>query len=237
MRINKYLALCELGSRRKVEEYITEGLVSVNNEIITDLSFQVNEDDIVKFNNIVIKPQTNKVYIMLNKPTAYLSSAVNQGKMQSVLNLLPNVKERIFPVGRLDYNTEGLLLLTNDGEFANKIITPKFEIEKEYEVVFKNKPTNQQLTFLTGEIVLDDQKIRPAIINNLKVFNEQKNLYYLTITIHEGKNRQIRKMFEMAKLKIISLKRIRIGKLLLGKLKTGQYKKLNEQEIKLIFEK
>lgn len=233
MRINKYLADCELGSRRSVEQFITSGKVTVNGVVVTNLSAQINEGDKVCFNGKQVNVQNTKVYIMLNKPKAYLSSTVNEDNKISVLKLIKEVKQKIYPVGRLDYNTEGLLLLTNDGEFANQIISPKNEIEKEYVVVFKPQPQPKQLKVLTSGMVIEGYKTKPAIISDVTKNND--GTFSLNIIIHEGRNRQIRKMFELVDLKILALKRIRIGNLQLGNLKTGEYKLLNKNEQNKIF--
>lgn len=234
MRINKYLAACELGSRRKVEELILNKLVKVNDALVTDLSYQVNALDIVKVNETIVRLQENKVYIMLYKPKNYITTTKEQFKRPYVLQLLSTVQEKVYPVGRLDYNTEGLLLLTNDGDFANKIISPKSEIEKEYEVIFSNLLNDRQLNDLQTRMVIDGYSIKPAIIKNVQKL--KTNEYKLNIIIHEGRNRQIRKMFELVNLKIINLKRIRIGNLHLGSLKTGSYRYLTKDEINKIFE-
>ena len=233
MRLNRFLAQCELGSRRSVEELIISGKVQINGTVVTALFTTVNPADVVLVNGKVVKPQQNKVYVMLNKPKAYLSSSVNEGKKVSVLKLMPNIHQKIYPVGRLDFNTEGLLLLTNDGDFANKIISPKNEIEKEYVVNFKPAPSPKQLAILASGMVIEGYKTKPAIISNVSKTSD--GTHNLNITIHEGRNRQIRKMFELVDLKIINLKRIRIGNLMLGKLKTGEHKMLTQNEIKLIF--
>lgn len=234
MRINKYLAACELGSRRKVEELILNKLVKVNDALVTDLSYQVNALDIVKVNETIVRLQENKVYIMLYKPKNYITTTKEQFKRPYVLQLLSTVQEKVYPVGRLDYNTEGLLLLTNDGDFANKIISPKNEIEKEYEVIFSNLLNDRQLNDLQTRMVIDGYSIKPAKIKNVQKL--KTNEYKLNIIIHEGRNRQIRKMFELVNLKIINLKRIRIGNLHLGSLKTGAYRYLAKDEINKIFE-
>lgn len=232
MRINKYLAMCELGSRRKVEEFVLNGLVSINDKIIKDLSYDVSDNDIVKFKGNIVKPESNKVYIMLNKPRCYITSLKDEKDRKIVTDLLKGVKEKVFPVGRLDYNTEGLLLLTNDGDWANSITHPSKHICKTYEVKIKHMPTNKQLNSLRTGIVIDGRKTLPAKVN---IVAQEDDFVILHITIFEGRNREIRKMFEFLNLKIYNLKRISIGQLLLGDLKEGKFKYLNKQEINMVF--
>lgn len=234
MRINKYLASCELGSRRSVEELILNNKVKVNDILVNNLSFKIFSGDVVKVNNKIVTPQQNKVYIMLNKPKGYITTTNEQFNRPYVLQLLQNVQEKVYPVGRLDYNTEGLLLLTNDGDFANKVISPKNEIEKEYEVIFSDLNSEKQLQKLQSSMEIDGYKIKPAIITNFNKINSNK--FKLNIIIHEGRNRQIRKMFELANLKITNLKRVRIGKLLLNNLPIGKFELLTKEEINKIFQ-
>lgn len=232
MRINKYLSSCELGSRRKVEEYIKSKDIMVNGSILTDLSYDVKDQDIVKFQGKVVKPQENKVYIMLNKPRCYITSLKDEKDRKIVTDLLKNVKEKVFPVGRLDYNTQGLLLLTNDGVWANNIIHPSKHIYKTYEVCLKVVLTGKQLSQIRKGMVVDNIKYLPAKIDF--VGNEGEfNLY--NITIMEGKNREIRRIFDSMNVKIYSLKRIAIGGLLLGDLQEGKYRYLDEKEKNLVF--
>lgn len=235
MRINKYLAKCELGSRRGVENLIRAGKISVNEEIITDLSVTVNpETDIVMYEGKAVKPVDKTIYVMINKPKGYLSSTKDQFDKQSVLKLLSNINNKIYPIGRLDYNTTGLLLLTNDGDITNKIIAPQHGIEKEYVVEFKGQLTNSILNTLTSPMNIDDYIINPAKISNINVNNKLKTTT-LNIIINEGRNRQIRKMFSQVGLKIVSLHRIRIGGLKLENLKIGEHKTLTKDEINKVF--
>ena len=232
MRINKYLATCELGSRRKVEEFILNREITVNNNIINTLSYDVQENDIVKYKGKIVSPQQKKVYIMLNKPKCYITSLKDDQDRKLVTDLVKDIKCKVFPVGRLDYNTEGLLLLTNDGDWANEIIHPSKHINKTYEVKVKVMPTNKQLNSLRNGIVIDDRKTLPA---KVKVVDFADSYYILHMTIHEGRNREIRKMFESLNIKIYNLKRISIGELELGNLKEGKYRYLNNIEKELVF--
>lgn len=232
MRINKYLAMAQLGSRRKVEELISKGEVSVNGTTVTQLATQITDNDVVFVNNKPVTAQTKMTTVMLNKPIGYLSSTADQDNKPCVLHLLPEKFKHLYPVGRLDFNTQGMLLLTNDGALTNQIIHPKGEIEKVYEVLFRPKPTPLQLKQLTQPMNLDGYTIAPAQIEQVKAGLDGWTLH---MTIHEGRNRQIRKMFAATGLKILALKRIQIGKLTLGTLKTGQYKILTSTDISQIF--
>ena len=232
MRINKYLASCGVGSRRKVEECITDGRVSVNDEIVYSLSTDIDEtNDVVKYNGKIVKLASDKVYIMLNKPKGYLCTVSDDRGRPTVLKL---VKEnlRIYPIGRLDYNTEGLLLLTNDGDFANKIMHPSGRISKTYLVTLKSKPKPDELQKLRSGIMLEDGITQPAIVDRPKLNN---GLYDIHITIFEGRNRQVRRMFEAIGYKVYNLKREKIGQLDLGDLEIKKYRYLTKQEIEKIF--
>ena len=234
MRINKYLASCELGSRRKVEDLIKNNKIKVNNQIINDMSYDIKNTDIVEYNNTIIRPQLNKIYLMLNKPKCYITSLKDNQNRKVVMDLLKGVKEKVFPVGRLDYNTQGLLLLTNDGEWANNITHPSKHIEKTYQVKLKVLLTNNQLKMIRLGIKYGNIKYLPATI---KLKSIEDNFYIYEITIFEGKNREIRNIFETLKVKIYSLKRIAIGNLKLGDLKEGKYRYLTQEEINFIWEK
>lgn len=233
MRINKYLASCGLGSRRKVEEFVCKGQIKVNEQVVYDLSFDVKEQDVVKYNNKIISLVEDKIYLMLNKPKCYITSTKDEKGRKVVLDLVKSYKSKVFPVGRLDYNTQGLLLLTNDGDFANKVIHPSNHISKVYEVTTKYMLTNKQMNNIRNGIIIDGRRTLPAKVEFVK---NDELYYYWNITIFEGRNREIRKMFEFLGLKIYSLKRLQIGSLFLGDLKEGDYKILNNKEIEKVFE-
>ena len=232
MRINKYLATCELGSRRKVEEFVKMGQIKVNDEIITDLAYDVKNSDKVYFKNKLLSVQNNKVYIMLNKPKCYITSLKDEKDRKIVTQLLSDVKEKVFPVGRLDYNTEGLLLLTNDGDWANEITHPSKHIAKTYEVKLKYPITSKQAMQINNGIVIDGKKTLPA---KIKMIKQSEEFFVYNITIYEGRNREIRKMFEFLNLKIYNLKRISIGCLSIGNLKEGKYRYLKSNEKNMVF--
>ena len=233
MRINKYLATCGLGSRRSVEELIKKGLISINDKVVLDLSFDVSSEDIVKYKGKVLSLVEDKVYIMLNKPKCYITSTKDEQGRKVVLDLLKGCKYKVFPVGRLDYNTEGLLLLTNDGDWANNITHPSNHISKTYVVTTKYMLTNKQMNMIRNGIVIDGRRTLPA---KIELIDKDEKYYIYHITIYEGRNREIRKMFESLELKIYSLKRIQIGTLTLGDLEDGKYRYLDKKEINKVFE-
>lgn len=232
MRINKYLASCGLGSRRKCEELIRDGSISVNGVVTRELSLDIAEKDIVMFKNKQIKPNENKVYIMLNKPKCYITSLSDEKDRKIVMSLLKGCKDRVFPVGRLDYNTQGLLLLTNDGDWANEIIHPSKHIPKTYEVLLKVQLTNKQMNHIRNGIVIDGKRTLPATV---QIVDKRDNYWVTYVTIFEGRNREIRKMFEFLDVKIYGLKRLKIGGLELGNLEEGKYRYLSSDEINLVF--
>lgn len=233
MRINKYLATCGIGSRRGVEELIKNGDISVNGKVVTELSYDISSSDLVKYKGKTVSLVEDKVYIMLNKPKCYITSTKDEQGRKVVLDLLKGCKYKVFPVGRLDYNTQGLLLLTNDGDWANNIIHPSKHISKTYVVTTKYMLTNKQLNQVRNGIVIDGKRTLPA---KIELVSKDENLFYYHITIYEGRNREIRKMFEFLGLKIYSLQRIQIGLLELGKLEEGKFRYLDKKEIKLVFE-
>lgn len=232
MRINKFLASCELGSRRHVEEFVTSGRISVNNKIIKELSFDISDEDEVAFDGKIVKPTSKKVYIMLNKPHCYITSLKDEKDRKVVTDLLKKVKEKVFPVGRLDYNTQGLLLLTNDGDWANNIIHPSKHIYKTYEVKLKVILTNKELGLIRKGMLIDGIKYLPA---KIEMSHNDEDYCYYHITIMEGKNREIRRIFESMKVTIYSLKRLSIGDLELGDLQEGKYVYLDDKQKDLVF--
>jgi len=233
MRINKYLAQCGLGSRRKVEDLILSGKIKINNEIVNELGKYVNIDtDKVYFQNKLLNLTEKKFYYMLNKPQDYICSKTDNFNRKPVLSLINDDTNTLFTVGRLDYKTEGLLLITNDGKWANEIIHPRSEISKKYLVeVFGNLSKESKLKIERG-IVIDGKKTLPSKIEILKEENKKTIVH---ITIYEGRNREIRKLFESVGNKVIYLKRIKIGKLELGNLQIGKYRELTEKEKQMVF--
>ena len=229
-RLQKYLASAGIASRRKCEELILQGKIEVNGRTVTELGTKVNSKDIIKYNGKIVKPEEEKIYILLNKPIGYVTTAHEQFGRDKVLDLI-KINKRIVPVGRLDMYTSGALILTNDGELVNKLTHPKNEIDKTYNVTLKGIITEQEIEKLrTGVIIDNDYLTKPAKVKILKI-DEDKNISRVQITIHEGKNRQIRKMCEAINKKVIALHRSKIGKLDVKDLKPGEWKYLKLNEI------
>ena len=233
MRINKYLAQCNISSRRKVEEFILSGQITINDVVVETLSTQVLPTDIVKFNGVVVKPSNVKIYYLLNKPSGYITTVSDERGRHTVLDLIEKSPERIFPVGRLDMETEGMLILTNDGDFANNLFHPSKQINKVYEVVVNTQPSIEQFSNLEKGVKIDEN----FTTSPSKITHKQKlenGTFKFNITIHEGKNRQVRKMMKSVGLNVEFLKRVKIGALPLGNLPTGKYRKLTKQELDLL---
>ena len=209
MRLNKFIAASGITSRRKADELIKNGEIKINGQIVTELGTEVSEKDIVFYNNSIIKEERSKIYLMLNKPAKYLSSVSDDRSRKTVIDLVKDsYSERLYPVGRLDYETEGLLILTNDGEITNKLTHPRHHIKKTF-LVKTNKPiTNTVISNLENGVLIDEYMTKKATIKIHPKINTQ-----CEITIGEGRNRQVRKMFESQDLEVIYLKRISMGKL------------------------
>ncbi|WP_040211813.1 pseudouridine synthase [Clostridium polynesiense] len=232
MRLQKYLAQCGVASRRKSEELILQGRVYVNDMLIKDLGVKIDSDnDEVKVNNTIVKPEENKVYIMLNKPEGYITTLKDEKNRKKVVDLI-RIKERIFPVGRLDYNTSGLLILTNDGEIYNNIMHPSREIEKTYMARVKGIFTRKELQKFERGVDIGGYITAPAKIKVIKLFDNDS---LVEIKIHEGKNRQIRRMCEKLNHKVLELQRISLGEIELGDLPKGSWRHLNKKELEYIF--
>ncbi|MDO6354454.1 MULTISPECIES: pseudouridine synthase [unclassified Caloramator] len=229
-RIQKYIARCGVTSRRKAEELIKQGKVKVNGELIKDIILVDPERDIVEVNGKIIKPEEKKVYIMLNKPIGYVTTVKDEKGRRTVLDLI-DVKERIYPVGRLDYDTSGLLILTNDGDFAYKLMHPSKEVDKVYIAEVEGIPTEKELEMFRNGLKIEDYITSKAKIEILKIIDKNA---LVRIVIHEGKNRQVRKMCEKIGHKVLKLKRVQIGKIKLGSLEVGKWRYLKKEEIEWV---
>lgn len=229
-RLQKYLANCGVASRRKCEEYIKQGKIKVNGGIVTELGTKINpEKDIIEFENKKIKQNSKNIYILLNKPIGYVTTADDQFGRDTVLDLV-KVRERIVPVGRLDMYTSGALILTNDGEFVYKVTHPKHEIEKTYTVTVKGIVQNSEVEQLRQGVKIEEYITKPAKVKILKTDTE-KDISRLEITIHEGKNRQVRKMCEAVGRKVLALHRSKIGNIGVKDLELGKWRYLSSKEV------
>ncbi len=228
MRLQKYMAMCGVASRRASEEIILKGRVQVNGEIIDYMGFEVDEDnDVVEVDGTVIKPESKKYYILLNKPKGYVTTVSDEFDRPTVMELVRDVHARIYPVGRLDYDTAGLLIMTNDGEFANVLTHPSHSVNKGYIAQLNTMPDQESLNTLRNGVLLDGKLTSPAKVEVLK---PGKRGVEIKVTIHEGRNRQVRRMFEAIGAEVVSLKRISVGNVTLGNLPEGKWRHLNDAE-------
>jgi 23S rRNA pseudouridine2605 synthase len=228
-RIQKILSAVGYCSRRQAEKLIAQGLVSVNGKTAV-LGDKASQKDIITVGNDTVKQPKNKrlTYVMLNKPRGYVTTTADEKGRKTVMDLVPS---GLYPVGRLDMNTEGLLLFTNDGTFANEITHPSKEISKTYRVTVKSGVTEEQLTELSCGIMLDDKMTLPATVN-VEVNTKERSV--MLFTIREGRNRQIRRMCDKVGLEVARLKRISIGPLKLGMLKPSTCRELSKEELRAI---
>ena len=231
IRLQKYMADCGLASRRKCEEYILQGKVKVNGNTITELGTKVvPSQDKVEFEGKKITSESRSVYILLNKPIGYVTTTNDQFGRDDVLDLV-KVKERIVPVGRLDMYTSGALILTNDGDFVYKVTHPKHEINKTYTVTLKGIITKEEVEKLQKGVDIGDYITKPAKVKILKT-DEEKQMSRLEIVIHEGKNRQVRRMCEAVGRKVLALHRTKIGEISVKDIPLGKWRNLKQEEIK-----
>lgn len=229
MRINKYIASCGVSSRRKAEEFIIQGLVKVNGTTISDLAYNVDENkDVVTLSGQKINLPTDLVYYMLNKPKGYVTTLSDEKDRKSIQDLISTIDKRIYPVGRLDYESEGLLLLTNDGELTFKLTHPKFEVAKKYIVKIEGPTKESELAVLRKGVVVDGVRYSSCKAELLEFAN---NISRIEITLTEGKNREIRNMFKAIGREVIFLKRIEMAGIKLGGLKRGEMRKLKDYEV------
>lgn len=232
MRLQKYMAMCGVASRRKSEEIIQEGRVKVNNRIVTELGTIVDpKTDKISVDGKMIKLESNKIYIMINKPIGYVSSLKDEKGRRTVTDLIEGVNERIYPVGRLDADTTGLLLLTNDGDLAYKLTHPRNNIDKKYIAIVDGIPNKSALDSLRKGVYIDGKKTSPAKVKIAKKYDEDS---ILDIIIHEGRNRQVKKMCEAVGHPVKKLKRVSIGEIEIGGLNVGYWRFLNDEELEYL---
>lgn len=234
MRINKYIASCGVASRRKAEELIISGRVTINGELITELSTTVDETkDIVEVDGLPINQEEKKVYIILNKPEGYITTVKDQFDRPSVLDILKDVEERVYPVGRLDYETSGLLILTNDGDLTYKLTHPKHEVEKTYLAMVNGIISPEEKRRFENGLQIEDYTTAKAKLKIVKA-DEEKNYSVCKITIHEGRNRQVRKMCKAIGHPVRNLRRIQMGRINIRGLEVGEYRNLTEDEVRYL---
>lgn len=229
-RLQKFLANQGVCSRRKAEEYILEGKVKVNEKIVLELGTKINpQKDKIEFEGKLVAANAKKIYILLNKPIGCVTTVDDQFKRDTVMNFI-KIKEKVVPVGRLDMYTSGALLLSNDGDFIYQITHPKHEIEKTYQVTVKGKITQEEIEKLKNGVNIGDYITKPAKVKIMKI-EEEKNTSRIEIAIHEGKNRQVRRMCEAVGRKVLALHRSKIGNFTVKDLKLGTWRYLTKQEI------
>ncbi len=238
-RLQKLISTAGVASRRHAEELITSGLVSVNGKVVTELGTKADpEQDHIKVRGKLINPllkEREKIYILLNKPKGFLTSVSDDRDRPVVLDLLPRTIGAVHPVGRLDFNTEGLLLLTNDGDFTNFVTAARNKIEKAYEVKVKGIPPEEAIERLRRGIVLeDDTRTAPAKITPLR---KTEHNSWFEVILHQGRNQQIRRMFDLIGYSVVKLKRVRIGFLQEGGLQTGHWRYLKPAEVTRLLER
>lgn len=231
MRLNKFIAQSGVASRRKADELTLQGKVKINGVVMKEPGYDVSENDVVEVNGNMIRHELKKVYVMLNKPKGFITSADDEKGRLTVMELVADIEERLFPIGRLDYNTSGMLLMTNDGELAYKLAHPKHQIYKTYRARVSGQISGERLARLRNGVDIGGYVTSKAVVNVIK---QAERSAIVEIKIFEGKNRQVRKMFSAVGNKVLDLERIAIGDLYLGHLKQGHYRKLTRQEIEYL---
>ena len=231
-RLQKVIAQAGIASRRKAEELIKDGKVKVNGEVIKELGTKVSESDKVEVNNKPIEKET-KEYYLLNKPRGVITTTNDEHGRKTVTDLI-ETSTRIYPVGRLDYDTTGAILLTNDGEFANILMHPSNKIDKVYLAKLEGIIKGEQINALKNGVMLDDVLVKASRVK-LKKVNQENSTSMVEITIHEGKNHQVKRMFESVGFHVEKLTRERIGIFDINNLKSGQYRKLTPKEVQIVY--
>lgn len=231
MRLNKYIALAGVCSRRKADELTAEGNVKVNGVPMREFGYDVKDGDVVEVNGRRIAPSRKQVYIVLNKPKGFITSAGDERGRPTVMELVGDVPERVFPVGRLDYNTSGLLIMTNDGLLSQKLSHPKHGVYKTYRARVAGVLSDERAAKLRKGVDIGGFVTSPA---KVQVIKQAERGTIVEIQIREGKNRQVRKMFAAVGNKVLDLERTAIGDIYLGRLKEGHYRKMTKQEIEYL---
>ena len=230
MRLQKYMAMCGGAARRKCEEIIAAGRVSVNGQIITEMGTQVQEGDEVRVDGTLIRLEEEKRYVLYHKPAGEVTTVSDEKGRETVMDRFRDFPVRLYPVGRLDYDSEGLLLLTNDGELAQRLTHPSCEVDKVYLARVTGNPSNEAIDRLRRGVFMegDQRKTYPA---QVRVVRDESLFSDIVVTIHEGRNRQVRRMFDAVWHKVLLLRRIRFGAVELGDLRRGEWRELTQEEI------
>ena len=228
MRINKYLADCGVASRRKCDELIAQGKVKVNGKVVRELGLDIKHTDIVLFENRAVRPSVKRVYYKLHKPKGYVTTASDEKGRKTVVELMRKVQERIYPIGRLDYDTEGLLILTNDGDITNILTHPKNNVKKTYIASVEGDITPADIKQISKGVDIGGYVTQPC---SAQILDKDEKFTRVEIVIAEGKNHQVKKMFEAVGKTVAFLKRTSIGEIKLGGLSRGEYKALTTKEI------
>lgn len=231
MRLNKYIANSGLCSRRKADELISNGNVKINGAVVHEMGTQVEDGDRVEVNGTLLESKDKKVYVALNKPLGYITTMEDDKNRATVAELVDDIPERLFPVGRLDYNTSGLLIMTNDGQLTYTLTHPKHEVWKTYVATVAGVLSDARIAKLRKGVDIGGFITSPA---RVKVIKQMPRHAVVEIQIHEGKNRQVRKMFAAVGNRVQSLERIAIGDIRLGRLMEGHYRKLTKEEIEYL---
>ena len=234
MRLQKFLALCGVASRRNAERMIAEGRVSVNHRTITEMGVQVDEmADVVEVDGLPVSVQEEKQYIAYNKPLGEVTTVSDPEGRATVMDKFRDYPVRLYPVGRLDYDSEGLLLMTNDGDMMNHVLHPSREVSKVYLTKISNQVSDEEIRALRRGVMIDGKMTSPAAV---RLIRRETFDTVLLISIHEGRNRQFRKMVESIGHQVVSLKRVEFGPVSLGDLPSGKWRRLSENEIRRLKE-
>ena len=230
MRLQKYMAMCGVAARRKCEEIIASGRVAINGEVISQMGAQVEEGDRVTLDGQLITPEARKRYILYHKPAGEVTTVSDDKGRETVMDRFASMDVRLYPVGRLDYDSEGLLLLTNDGELAQRLTHPSCEVDKTYLARVTGNPSGEALERLRRGVFMegDERRTYPA---DVRVVRDESLYSDVLVTIHEGRNRQVRRMFDAVGHRVLLLRRVRFGPLELGALRRGEWRELTEDEI------
>ena len=233
MRLQKYMAMCGVAARRKCEEMIAAGRVTVNGRLVTEMGTQVEENDEVRVDGARITPEEEKRYVLYHKPAGEVTTVSDEKGRETVMDRFRDFPVRLYPVGRLDYDSEGLLLLTNDGALAQRLTHPSCEVDKVYLARVTGNPSNEAIDRLRRGVYMegDERRTYPA---DVRVVRDESLFSDILVTIHEGRNRQVRRMFDAVGHKVLLLRRVRFGPLELGGLRRGEWRELTAEEVALL---